>query len=44
MEYLIRFTQIHENFRLPETEALAELFGLDIEWKFYSEDVSQYYK
>jgi tRNA (guanine10-N2)-methyltransferase len=39
MEYLIRFIQMHESFRKPETDALAKLAGLDIEWRFYSEDV-----
>lgn len=40
MHYLIRFIQMHETFRKPETEALAELCGIEIEWAFYSEDVS----
>lgn len=40
MDYLIRFIQMYETFRKPEMEALAELFHLDIEWVFYSEDVS----
>lgn len=40
MEYLIRFIQMHESFRKAETEALAELFGLQIEWVFHSEHVS----
>ena len=39
MEYLIRFIQTHETFRKPETDALAELARLNIEWLFYSEDV-----
>lgn len=39
MQYLIRFIQTHESFRKPETDALAELAGLDIDWIFYSEDV-----
>ena len=39
MEYLIRFIQMHETFRKPETDALAELNGLDVEWIFYSESV-----
>ncbi|KAK5130215.1 hypothetical protein LTR08_002300 [Meristemomyces frigidus] len=38
MDYLIRFVHIHETFRQPETEALAELAGLQIEWLSYSED------
>lgn len=40
MDYLIRFIQMHETFRRPETEALAELHGIEIEWLFYSDDVS----
>jgi len=39
MEYLVRYVQMHETFRKPETEALATLHGLDIEWISYSEDV-----
>ncbi|KAK5120525.1 hypothetical protein LTR85_006180 [Meristemomyces frigidus] len=38
MDYLIRFVQIHETFRKPETDSLAEMAGLDIEWLSYSED------
>ncbi|KAK3708916.1 hypothetical protein LTR37_011246 [Vermiconidia calcicola] len=38
MDYLIRFIQTHETFRQPETNALADLAGLKIEWVFYSED------
>lgn len=41
MEYLIRFIQMHESFRRPETEALADLCGLELEWVYYSDDVSQ---
>ena len=39
MDYLIRFAQVHETFRQPETESLAELAGLSFEWLSYSEDV-----
>ena len=39
MDYLIRFVQIHETFRQPETDALAGLAGLNIEWLAYSDDV-----
>lgn len=38
MEYLIRFRQMHETFRQPEIEALAELNHFTIEWLSYSED------
>ncbi|WPG99592.1 Hypothetical protein R9X50_00241000 [Acrodontium crateriforme] len=37
MEYLIRFAQLHETFRKPETDSLAELTGVTIDWEFYSE-------
>jgi len=39
MDYMIRFMQIHESFRQPETEALATLAGIPLEWVFYSHDV-----
>ncbi|KAK0672506.1 putative tRNA guanosine-2'-O-methyltransferase TRM11 [Cercophora samala] len=38
MEYLIRFSQSHETFRLPELQALAVLEGIDIEVISYSLD------
>ena len=39
MEYLVRFVQMHETFRQPEIDALADLEGLEIDWVSYSEDV-----
>lgn len=42
MDYLIRFIQMHETFRKPETDALAKLAGLSVEWVWYSEDVRCY--
>jgi len=39
MEYLIRFVQLHETFRKPETDALADLAGLKIQWISYSDEV-----
>lgn len=39
MDYLIRFVQMHESFRKPETDALAELAGIELQWVFYSEHV-----
>ena len=39
MEYLIRFIQMHENFRQAETEAIAELYRLKIQWVYHSEEV-----
>lgn len=40
MEFVVRFVQMHESFRQAETEALAELNGLGIEWISYRDDVS----
>lgn len=40
MEYLIRLIQIHETFRKPELEALAEVANIQLEFVFYSADVS----
>lgn len=39
MEYLIRLIQMHESFRQPEIDALAELTGISLDWTSYSEDV-----
>lgn len=39
-QYLVRFAQVHEDFRLPELEALAELAGVPLEILAYSLDVS----
>ncbi|KAK7995239.1 hypothetical protein PG990_014012 [Apiospora arundinis] len=35
MEYLIRFSQSHETFRIPEIQALALVVGVDIEILHY---------
>jgi tRNA (guanine10-N2)-methyltransferase len=40
MEYMIRFTQVHETFRLAEIKALAVLEGIDLEVLSYSPSVS----
>ena len=40
MDYLIRLVQMHETFRKPELDALADLAGLDIQWLSYSLAVS----
>lgn len=40
MDYLIRFTQLHETFRLPEIQALAIVEGVDMSVVSYSLDVS----
>ena len=39
MEYMIRFTQVHETFRLAEIKALAVLEGIDLEVLSYSPSV-----
>ncbi|KAI1846936.1 hypothetical protein JX266_007157 [Neoarthrinium moseri] len=36
MEYLIRFSQSHETFRLPETKAIAEVGGIDMKVIYYN--------
>jgi tRNA G10 N-methylase Trm11 len=40
MDYLVRFTQTHETFRLAEIEALAVLEGIKLEVLSYSLTVS----
>jgi len=40
MEYMIRFTQVHETFRLAEIEALAVLEEIDLTVISYKPDVS----
>lgn len=42
MDFLIRFSQVHESFRKPEIEALAHLFNIDFEWLYYSEYVGSH--
>jgi tRNA G10 N-methylase Trm11 len=44
MEYLIRFTQVHETFRLAEIEALAVLEDIKLEIISYSPTVSIFSK
>ena len=39
MKYLVRFAQVHESFRQAETDSLAELAGVQLEWVFYSDEV-----
>lgn len=39
MEYMIRFIQVHETFRLPELEALGELENVKFEVVSYALDV-----
>ncbi|KAK6227598.1 hypothetical protein QIS74_01153 [Colletotrichum tabaci] len=38
MEYLVRFSQAHKSFRLPELQALADLEGIDMKVVEYSPD------
>jgi hypothetical protein len=40
MEYLIRFSQSHETFRVPEIQALAELGKIDLKVLYYDPEVS----
>lgn len=40
MEYIIRFSQSHETFRLPEIQALAELGKIDMKVIYYHPEVS----
>ena len=40
MEFLIRFSQSHETFRMPEIQALALVAGADMKVIFYDVDVS----
>ncbi|KAI1504503.1 S-adenosyl-L-methionine-dependent methyltransferase [Biscogniauxia marginata] len=38
MEYLIRFTQWHESFRLAEIQAIAVLEGIDLKVVYYKDE------
>jgi tRNA G10 N-methylase Trm11 len=40
MEYMVRFTQVHETFRLAEIEALAVLENVNLKILSYSPSVS----
>ncbi len=40
MDYLVRFSQSHETFRLPELESLAVIEGIDLKVISYSLEVS----
>ena len=39
MEYLIRFSQSHETFRMPETQAIAESGGFEMKVLYYDLEV-----
>lgn len=36
MDYLVRFAQVHESFRRPELQALADLNSIAVEFLDYS--------
>lgn len=40
IQYLVRFSQAHESFRVPELQALADLEKIDMKVVEYSPDVS----
>ena len=39
MDYLVRFAQTHEGFRLAELQSLAVLTGVDLKVLEYSSEV-----
>lgn len=39
MEYLVRFVQLHETFRVPELQAVASIAGVDMQVLDYDQDV-----
>jgi tRNA (guanine10-N2)-methyltransferase len=39
--YLVRFVQMHESFRIAELKALAKIAGVEIEVLKYDEDVGE---
>lgn len=39
MDYLIRFAQVHEDFRLAEIQAIAVSEGIDLSIVEYSDEV-----
>jgi tRNA (guanine10-N2)-methyltransferase len=39
MDYLVRFSQTYETFRVPELQALATLEGIEMKVVSYKEDV-----
>ncbi len=41
MQYLIRFTQLHETFRLAEIKSLAILARVDVKIISYNDEVSK---
>lgn len=43
MDYLVRFVQMHESFRKAEIQAMADLYGINLEFLHYSQYVRYYY-
>lgn len=41
MEFLIRFVQAHEDFRLAEVESLAAVAGIEVDIVSYEKTVSR---
>ena len=39
-EYLVRFVQLHDSFRIPELQAAADLANVSLEIVAYHHDVS----
>lgn len=39
MDYLVRFVQLHESFRKAELEALADLYGINMDFLHYDQYV-----
>ena len=39
--YLVRFVQMHESFRIAELKALAKIAGVEIKVLKYDEDVGE---
>lgn len=42
MDFIVRFTQSHETFRLAELKALAEVEGIELTVKEYRAEVSYF--
>lgn len=40
MDFLVKFAQVHESFRVAEIKALALIDGVDLIIKEYDDDVS----
>lgn len=42
MDYLVRLAQVHEDFRKAELQASADLSGIEVEFRVYSQYVRHY--